>query len=202
MARKKKNVTKKSHRVAGSAEKNKLMAGGFETMTFADCRRRAICLGMPFPDVLNADHGGLQSFILKAEAKPDPSLIDKYDDWMDKQLEDLGYPKDDPMRSYYLRLGYVGEEKVGERVKTKRVKGIPKPKKKKREKTKEGLWVGTKKSYTYDLTYKGLPIERVKRKVLKKFPEANEKSIQQWYRKALKEKGIDYKKYKPNLQPI
>lgn len=200
MARKKKIIkgtTKKANRLGGSAAKNSLLKNGFENMTFADCRRRAICLGMPFPDVLNADHGLLQSYIIKSDQKPDATLIDKYDDWMDEQLAIAGIPKDDPMRSYYLRLGYIGEDKVNERKTIKRVKGIPKPKKKKREKDSQGLWVGTKKSYTFELTKKGLSLERVQRRVKKKFPDANDKSIQQWYRKCLKADGINYKTYKP-----
>lgn len=33
----------------------------------------------------------LLHYINVSEEKPDKSLIDKYDDWMDKQLENIGY---------------------------------------------------------------------------------------------------------------
>ena len=73
---------------------------------------------------------------------------------------------------------------------------LPKPKKPKREKDESGLWKGTKKSYTYELTNKGYTLERITRRVMKKFPEAKPKSIQQWYRAALRKKGIDYRTLK------
>ena len=69
---------------------------------------------------------------------------------------------------------------------------IPQPKPKK-EKDGYGLWKGTKKSYTFELTNKDYSFDRVCRRVLKKFPDANKKSIQQWYRLALRKRGIDYK---------
>ena len=60
-----------------------------------------------------------------------------------------------------------------------------KPKeKKKRQRDERGLVAGTKKSYTFELTSKGYDLERVTRRVLKKFPDANAKSISLWYRKA------------------
>lgn len=190
---------KKEHHITGGKDKLKLIssAGGFSNMTYRDCKRRAVALGMPFPDACAADWGRLQSYIMKTENKPDLSLIDKYDDWVDSMLEQAGYAKDDPLRSYQLRLGFISEEKVEEgKRKTRKIKGLPKPKKPKREKDESGLWKGTKKSYTYELTNKGYTLERITRRVMKKFSEAKSKSIQQWYRAALRKKGIDYRTLK------
>ena len=64
--------------------------------------------------------------------------------------------------------------------------GLEKPKKPKKEKDDNGLWKGTKKSYVFELTYKGLSIDRITRRVQKRFPDAKDKSIQQWYRAALR----------------
>lgn len=191
-------VTKKikdKNRIKGSKEKLKLFPGGLDAMSFKDCKRRAVSLGMPFPEACSADWGRLQSYILKADTKPDNSLIDKYDDWVDKILEERGYSKDDPMRNYQLRLGFISEDSETKKLKTKRIKGLNKPKsdKPKREKDNNGLWKGTKKSYTFELTDRGYSLERITRRVIKKFPEANPKSIQQWYRASLRKKGIDYK---------
>lgn len=172
----------------GSKEKMNLLSGGLENMTYRDCKRRAISLGMPFPDACAADWNKLSQFILRSPNKPDNSLIDKYDDWVDKILEERGYEKDDPMRNYQLRLGFIGEEAVENQKKVKRVKGLEKPKKPKREKDELGLWKGTKKSYAFELTLKGYSIDRIIRRVMKKFPDANPKSIQQWYRAALRKK--------------
>lgn len=178
--------TKKQHQVKGSPEKVKMIGrlGGLRNMTFKDLQRQAIMLGMPFPEVPQSDFFRLESFIFNSSNEPDKSLIDKYDDWMDKVLEERGYSKDDPMRNYQLRLGFVSEDAVTKQKKFKRVKGIPKPKKPKREKDERGLWKGTKKSYTFELTTRGYDLERVIRRVQKKFPEANDKSIKQWWRAA------------------
>ena len=192
MAKKKIN---RDHHIKGGKEKNQILSGGLENMTYRDCKRRAVALGMPFPDACSADFNKLHSWIVNSDGKPDTSLIDKYDDWMDKILEERGYEKDDPMRSYQLRLGYIGEDNVTKQRKPKRVKGLPKVKEKKpkKEKDSNGLWKGTKKSYTFELTDKGYSLERITRRVIKKFPDANPKSIQQWYRIFLRNKGIDYK---------
>lgn len=189
----KKKRINRDHRITGGKEKMGMMVGGLGNMTYRDCKRRAVALGMPFPDALEADWGRLASYIAKTDAKPDTSLIDKYDDWMDKLLEERGYAKDDPMRSYQLRLGFIAEDAVTKQKKVKRIKGLPKSKKPKREKDESGLWKGTKKSYTFELTNKGFELPRIIRRVKKKFPEAKDKSIQQWYRAALRKKGIDYK---------
>jgi hypothetical protein len=104
---------------------------------------------------------------------------------MDFQLSERGYAKDDPLRSSRLRLGFLGEEQEDGSRRTKRIKGVKKPKEKKRRPRDErGLVAGTKKSYTFELTAKGYDLERVTRRVLKKFPDANAKSISLWYRKA------------------
>lgn len=179
---------KEGHRIKGSKEKISLMGGGFANMTYRDVKRRAISLGMPFPDAVMADFGKLASYVQKSENKPDTSLIDAYDDWIDQQLEERGYKKGDPMRSYQLRLGYIGEDNVGE-IKKKKIKGLPKTPKPKREKDNQGFWKGTKKSYTFELAERGYSIERIIRRVTKKFPEANPKSINQWYRAYIREQN-------------
>lgn len=176
---------KKDHRIGGPKEKLSLMGGGFANMTYKDVKRRAISLGMPFTDAVIADFGKLASYIQKTDARPDTSLIDLYDNWIDEQLEERGYAKDDPMRNYQLRLGYIGEDEQGKE-KVKKIKGLPKTPKPKREKDEQGYWKGTKKSYTFELSAKGYPIERIIRRVTKKFPDANPKSITQWNRAYLR----------------
>lgn len=159
-------------------------------MTYRDLKRQAVILGMPFPDVCSSGIFGLISFIDKSENEPDPSLIDKYDEWIERHFDGCGVPKDDPIRSPRLRLGFIGDEvdpETGEVVKKqRRIPGVKKPKVKKPKKQKDsfGHIVGTKKQYTWDLAQKGYDLERVIRRVQKKFPEANPKSIQLWYRAA------------------
>lgn len=187
--------TKKEHyQIKGGKEKVKLVssAGGIGNLTYREAKRRAVILGMPFPDACSASFPQLIQFIIHTENEPDSSLIGQYDEWVDKQLESLGYDKSDPIRSYQLRLGFISEDTVTKQKTKKKIKGIPQPKPKK-EKDGYGLWKGTKKSYTFELTNKDYSFDRVCRRVLKKFPDANKKSIQQWYRLALRKRGIDYK---------
>lgn len=184
------NKTREKYNFLGIAGRN---------MTYKDIKRKAIILGIPFPDTLSASIGSLISFINTTTNKPDKSLIDKYDDWMDKQLEESGLAKDDPLRSSRLRLGFLGEEnELGER-KRKRIPGIKKSKEKKppREKDLFGLLKGTKKSYAWELTARGYSIDRISRRMKKKFPDANDKSISLWSRNCkryMKKNGNPYEK--------
>lgn len=177
MAKKKKPVPSK--------EKASFLGRAGRNATYKDLKRKAIILGMPFPDAVKAGVYDLIYFIDKSENKPDKSLIDQYDNWVDKELEKIGYTEDDPLRNRRLRLGFLGEEENGV-PRTKRVPGIKKPKEKKppKEKDEFNLIKGTKKSYVWELTSKGYELDRIIRRVKKKFPDANDKSINLWYRMA------------------
>ena len=86
-------------------------------------------------------------------------------------------------------IGEVDPE-TGEVIqKQRRVPGLKKPKNKKpkAEKDSFGHVKGTKKQYTWELTKRGYDIERITRRVKKKFPDANEKSISLWFRSAKRE---------------
>lgn len=191
------NKTREKYNFLGVAGRN---------MTYKDIKRKAIILGMPFPDATGTSIFSLLKFINQTLNKPDKTLIDQYDEWMDKQLSDQGIPKDDPLRSSRLRLGFLGEEdELGNR-KSKRIPGIKKPREKKppREKDLFGLLKGTKKSYTWELTARGYSKERIERRMLKKFPEASPKSIQLWSRNCkrwMKKNGNPYEKSKEEESP-
>lgn len=176
----------KKNKPAPSKEKASFLGSAGRNMTYRDLKRKAIVLGMPFPDACAAGVFDLIGYIERSTNKPDKSLIDQYDDWMDKQLENIGYSKDDPLRNSKLRLGFLGEEGENGQRRTKRVPGIKKPREKKppRERDEFNLIKGTKKSYVFELTAKGFELDRVIRRMKKKFPEANEKSINLWYRMA------------------
>lgn len=169
-----------------SSEKAKFLGAAGKNMTYKDLKRKAIALGMPFPDATGCGIFDLIRYINGSTNRPDKSLIDKYDEWIEQQFDSTGIPKDDPIRNSRLRLGFLGEEGEDGVRKTKRVPGMKKPKEKKqpREKDEFNLVKGTKKSYTWSLVQKGYDLERVIRRVKKKFPEANDKSISLWYRAA------------------
>lgn len=186
---------KKKSKKVGSAEKAKFLGAAGRNLTFKDLKRKAIALGMPFPDATGCSVFDLIHYIDASENKPDKSLIDKYDEWIEKSFSERGIPSDDPIRSSRLRLGFLGEEDENGKRKTKRVPGMKKPKEKKppREKDEFGLVAGTRKSYTWSLVKKGYELERISRRVKKKFPEANDKSISLWVRAAkryMKANGI------------
>ena len=169
-----------------SSEKARFLGAAGKNMTYKDLKRKAIALGMPFPDATGCGIFGLLSYIDNSTNRPDKSLIDKYDEWVEEQFNSTGIPADDPIRSSRLRLGFLGEEDGDGKRKLKRVPGMKKPKEKKapREKDEFNLVKGTKKSYTWSLVQKGYELERVIRRVKKKFPDANDKSISLWYRAA------------------
>lgn len=177
---KRKDIKKPKHGIPG-------ISSYHSNKTYKDLKREAIIRGMPFPDATGAGVQDLIRFINNSENTPDVSLIDKYDEWADQQLAQLGYEKGKELRHPNLRLGFIGEkDSEGNIVKHKRIKGIPKPKKPKRERDENNLYKGTKKSYTFELAKKGFSLERVTRRVKKKFPDASDKSIKIWYRNASK----------------
>lgn len=157
--------------------------------TYKELKREAVVRGMPFPDVVEAGIGGLIRYIDNSTNKPDLTLIDKFDDWADHQLELCGYQPNKTIRSPILRLGFIGEkDDEGNVVKVKRIKGLKKPKKEPRKRDANNLIAGTKKSLTFDLANKGFDLARVTRRVKKVYPDASDKSINIWYRNALREK--------------
>lgn len=157
--------------------------------TYRDLQRKAITLGMPFPDVPGSGVFDLIRYINRPDTpEPNPLLINEYDKWVLHQFDISGIPEDDPLRNSRLRLGFIGDtDEEGKVLKRKRVPGIKKPKKPARERDEFNLLKGTKKSYTWELTKKGYDIERIIRRVTKKFSDANEKSIRLWNRACLRQ---------------
>lgn len=180
--------TKKTPKVDKNKTTGKAKIGNTPThdvrKTYKDLKREAVIRGMPFPDVVAADVHRLISYSAHTNERPNIALIDQFDEWVEGQLELSGYGEGHPLRSPLLRLGFIGEEKEDGTVKLRKIKGIPKPKKVKRERDESGLFKGTKKSYTYELASRGYTLERVQNRVLKKFPDAKLKSIKIWYSSA------------------
>lgn len=153
-------------------------------LNYQDLKRGCIVRGMPFEKVLSGDFFKLSNWLVDNFGKEvDESLLDEFDDWMDNALikngsVDLVHPS--------LRLGYVKRDEDDEPI-TKKPK-VVKEKKAPREKDERGLFKGTMKSYTYLLQSRGKTLEQVTVKVMRKFPQAKQKSIKIWYNKAKKGK--------------
>lgn len=171
-------------KIKGIAKEEKTLT----QMTYKDLKKAAVERGMPFEDVITADFFKLNSYVhLNSFKKPDKQLVEQFDDWMEQILlskgqEQLVHPS--------LRLSYIGSTNEDDNTIEKKREIKPKPVAKakvKRTKNEDGIYGGTKKALTFALAKKGRSIERTIAKVKRKFPDAADKSIKIWYKKALKE---------------
>lgn len=150
-----------------------------------DFQRACIARGIDFKLLVSLSTPALQDWFIRHYYDAiDNSRLDAFDEWREEIMKKRG--KDEP----FIRLGYVGEinEKTGEVLSIKKPKKFKKPKStKKREKNAElGIWSGTKKELTYQCAKEGKSLEKTKKTVLEKFPDASEKSIGIWYKRFLK----------------
>jgi hypothetical protein len=159
------------------------------SLNYPNLKRQCLIRGMDFEKAVASTVLELQSFLIKNWKLPqDTALLDKYDNWKESYLRERGM--EDVFFHPALRLGYIAtRDEDGNTTSVKKIKGLKKQKIK-RERTEEGLFQGTKKSYTYQLQKEGLPKTEVIAKVLEKFPDAQEKSIGIWYNKSKKGKEL------------
>ena len=155
-------------------------------------------MGMPFDEASGASNTQLMSWYLKNFGnRHDSSRLEQYDEWFELEMLGRGKNPDDPKDAYLfhpaLRLSYTGNEEATEKAKVDSLE--KKPKKVKEEKIKKpkikdeksGVVKGTKKAYTFKLAQdkeRNLSIKRIIKKVIKKYPDANDKSIKIWIKKA------------------
>jgi hypothetical protein len=123
-----------------------------------------------------------------------PELLDEYDQYVDNRIkaEVSDWEKKDYLFDKTLKLGYTPEEETDEEGNTRVVKKrLTKIKivKKKRERTLAlgNIFQGTKKELTFRCAARGKTVEEAKEIVKKQFPDANEKSVKIWFKKAEKE---------------
>ena len=152
-------------------------------LSYKDLKIECIVRGMNFPDVIKHDFFGLSNWLYNHMlVKPEQERLEEYDNWLDSELLKIGRPE---LVHRSLRLGYLdrGDDEMKE-VKVKEVKEKKEP----RKKDVNGLYEGTKKSYTYDCQKRGRTLEQTLIKVKRKFPDAKDKSIKIWFNKSKKEK--------------
>lgn len=158
-----------------------------QNMRHRDLQKACIVRGMDFNEVLESSTPGLSNwFITNFDRGQDSTLLNTFDSFVENKLSEKGYTKDDAIMSPDLRLGFVSNvvDKSGI-PQLKRVIPIDKPIVK-RERDDSGLFTGTKKSLTFQLAKDGVPLAEAIEKVKEKFPQAVDKSIKIWYKKALK----------------
>lgn len=160
-----------------------------DKMTLKDIKRECVVRGIAFYEVVSRDIPYLTNwFIDNFYNKTDHSLLDQFDDWQEAEVTKAYEAKGEtPYLHPALRLGYIAEKDGdGNVTKKKRAKVIIAKKKDKRERTKEGLFSGTKKAYTFQLQKDGKTKEETIALVKEQFPEASEKSISIWFNKSKK----------------
>ena len=150
-----------------------------------DLQRACLTRGMDFETLASSSDLDMQGWFLKNYENPvDEDLLAKYDKWFDRFLiKDRGYSRKRNAWAFHpsLKMSFhEPEDEEQEVIKPIKEKKVPKQKD-----SEVGIYTGTKKALTYKLAKKGLPFETVCTKVLKQFPEAQEKSIKIWYKKAI-----------------
>lgn len=164
-------------------------------MKHSDLQKTCVLKGLEFRFIVEWDHHKLSNwFYHNFELGENPVLLDEYDAWMNKQLEERGYKKGDSVFAPCFRLGFAPAIDEITHIKTPGVttkvipvsvtiKGEDKPKRSVDEAT--GVVSGTKKNLTFTLTKQGLDLPKIVEAVLKAFPDAQEKSIKIWYKRCL-----------------
>ena len=151
-------------------------------MTYKDLKIECIIRGLGFDKIINSDFPNLAKWLVKnRDINKDRSLLTSFDDFVEGELLKRG--KDDLIHPS-LRLSYVGDIENRDKIVKSKIKKIISKPKGKIKKDKNGIKKNTKKSLTFKLQRKGYKLEKVIRRVLRRFPDANEKSIKIWYRKS------------------
>ena len=160
-------------------------------MTLRDLKRECVIRGLPFKSILYFNVPELTNWFRSNFHLPtDHKKLDDYDEWLDNEIKRHNPGTHENIDSYFhpqLRLGYIAEkDSEGNVTKRKKARTIVKKKKKKRLRTSEGIFTGTKKAYTYELQKLGKDKITTTKMVMEKFPDASEKSISIWYNKSKK----------------
>lgn len=162
-------------------------------MKYRDLKLACVARGMPFEEVIAADHPKLASwFNQNFENGEDPTLLNEFDVYVEEQLQQRGYKKGDAILAPCFRLGYIPPmedlpdqpKRVGIVVK---METKPEEQKPKREvDTETGIIAGTKKALTYKCQKDGKSLDETVKIVKDKFPEAQDKSIKIWFQRSAK----------------
>jgi len=165
--------------------------GHMMKMKYKDLKRECVMRGMPFQELIEGGIHQLSGYFREHfYDNVQHNLLDEFDDWQEEQIKLAMVDKEgdaDDIIHPALRLGFIAErDDEGNVTKRKRVRSIVKKKKKRRERTAQGVFAGTKKALTFQLQKTGLDKQQVIVQVLEQFPDASEKSISIWFNKSKK----------------
>lgn len=165
-------------------------------MRHKDLQKACVSRGLDFQKIIDWDHHKLSNWFFKNyELGEDATKLTEYDAFIEGKLMERGYKKGDAILAPSFRLGFspdIGEIKniqtPGASQPPPRVSAPEdKPKSKRVVDELTGVYSGTKKNLTYTLTDEGIGIEEIITKVIKQFPDAQDKSIKIWNKRRLKE---------------
>jgi hypothetical protein len=164
-----------------------------QNLTHRELQRECVLRGLESENVVGWSHHKLVSWFHEHfDDGQDFNRLTLHDAWVDGKLKEKGYKQGDALFSPALKFGYTGDVSKVDRVKApKAEKQVPsrsssKPPVEVDEVTK--VRKGTKKSLTYDCAVKDkLSLEDTIAAVKEAFPDAEEKSIKIWYKRALRE---------------
>lgn len=166
--------------------------GELENMTLRQLQRECALRGLSTRRVVKWDIPKLSSWFCEHFLDDrNPENLIKHDQVVEKiiRAHDARQGRETIPQLFHptLRFSYIGEDgDSGKKPRVPRIKGFKKPVKKK-ERSAQGIFKGTKKALTFELAVGGMSKEDVIKKVIKEFPDAREKSISIWYNKAIKQ---------------
>lgn len=160
-------------------------------LKFKDLKRECVIRGMEFEAVVSQGVIHLSNWLrTNFMVVPKHELLNAFDEWQEEQIRIAMRAKSqNPEEIIHssLRLGYIAEtDEDGNVTKRKRVKTVIRKRKKKRDRTSDGIFQGTKKAFTFTLQQQGFSKEEVIKKVKEQYPEASEKSVGIWFNKSRK----------------
>ena len=162
-----------------------------QNMKHKDLQKACILRGMTSEEVVAKNHHDLVGWFHKNyENSQDPQRLVLHDAWVESQMVARGYTKGKEFLHPALRFGIPGDlekvEKVKE-VKPEKAQKIPSAGKTTPTKNEKfNIRTGTKKELTFLLTEEKIEIKEIIKQVKDAFPEAQEKSIKIWHKRALK----------------
>lgn len=177
------------------AKKNQvsLASGSLRAMKFRDVKAACIMMGMPFEDVVAADWGGLKCYYANNLGnKLKKERLEQFEDFVSEDLmANKGYNEDNPLVRYrQFSTPPEGEEEESKlRPSLVKKAGGKKEPRKKKERDSSGVIVGTKKAFVFSGVRAGASEEKIIRKTLAKYPDAKEKSIKLWIKRAKRSTG-------------
>ena len=160
-------------------------------LKYKDLKRECVVRGMEFEKIINGTVPRLTNWLHNHFHNTiQHDLLDTFDDYQENLIREAVEARGESPEGIIhpsLRLGYIAEkDEEGKVIKRKRVRTLVKRRKKRRERTNDGIFQGTKKALTFELQQQGLSKKEIIKKVIEQFPDASEKSIGIWFNKSKK----------------